>query len=136
MVDANVLSLLSKASRLDLLFHSPLVPRCITPTIFLELKTGIERGVTHLTEVLELVRNNFLVLITPNEQERMSMSSLPPVLAEGEAEAIILCQQRNMVFLTHDRKAANYCERTNMGCIRLKRLLQRIHNARGKCHAD
>lgn len=70
-----------------------------------------------------------LEIISPTTTEKLSMSHLPPKLGVGEAEAIAVCQQRKMSFITHDRKAANYCDQTGIACTRLKALLVALQNA-------
>ena len=58
--------------------------------------------------------------------EKVRQARLPPKLGRGEAEAIAICRQRNMIFITHDRKAANYCLRESIGCIRLTDFLNQL----------
>jgi predicted nucleic acid-binding protein len=52
------------------------------------------------------------------------MKSLPLRLGSGEAEAIAICHNQKMVFVTHDRKAANYCDRAGISVVRMKELLE------------
>ena len=121
--DANVLSLLAKEDHLDLLLQFFTLPRYITPGIQSELETGLRNGVSYLKDVLQLVDEGHLEVISPTATEKQAMRHLPPKLGRGEVEAIAICQQRTLVFLTHDRKAANYCDRTDIACIRLRALL-------------
>jgi predicted nucleic acid-binding protein len=127
--DANVLSLLAKEGHLDLLTQFFAPPRYITSEIQRELEAGFRNGVSYLKDVLQLVDEGHLEIITPTPTEKKSMTHLPPKLGLGEAEAIAICHQQKMSFITHDRKAANYCDRTGIVCIRLKALLTRLQNA-------
>jgi predicted nucleic acid-binding protein len=127
--DANVLSLLAKAGHLDLLSQFFALPRYITPEIQSELEAGLRNGVSYLKDVLQLVDEGHLEIVSPTTTEKRAVSHLPPKLGVGEAEAIAVCQQRKMAFITHDRKAANYCDRTGIACTRLRALLLALQNA-------
>ena len=127
--DANVLSLLAKAGHLDLLSQVFTLPRYITPEIQSELDVGLRNGVSYLKDVLQLVDEGHLEIVSLTTKEKQAMSHLPPKLGAGEAEAIAVCQQRKMSFVTHDRKAANYCDRTGTACTRLQALLLALQNA-------
>jgi predicted nucleic acid-binding protein len=129
ILDANVLSLLAKEGHLDLLQQFFALPRYITPGIQSELQIGIRNGVHYLKDVLQLVEQGHLEIVTPTAVEKQSTSNLPPKLGLGEAEAIAICHRRKMSFITHDRKAANYCDRTGIACTRLRALLMALQNA-------
>ncbi len=132
--DTNVLSLFAKVSRLDLLHQFSATPLStvalyITPTIQRELEIGLQNGVDYLEDALQLVAAGHLQIITLGEVDRLFMGSLPSKLALGEAEAIALSHRYNMIFITHDRKAINYCKREGIDCIRLTTLLLKLQNA-------
>ena len=127
--DANVLSLLAKEGHLELLTQFFALPRYITPAIQSELETGLKNGVSFLKDALKLVSEGHLEVIFPTAAEKQAMRHLPPKLGWGEAEAIAVCQERTMAFITHDRKAANYCDRTGIACIRLRALLTTLQKA-------
>lgn len=127
--DANVLSLLAKEGHLDLIPQYFTLPRYITPGIQSELEAGLKNGVSYLKDVLQLVGDGHLDVISPTATEKQAMSHLPPKLGRGEVEAIAVCQQRKLAFITHDRKAANYCDRTDIACIRLTALLIALQRA-------
>ena len=55
VLDTNVLSLFARINRLDLLLQFTTVPLYLTPTIQLELETGLDNGVEYLANVLYLV---------------------------------------------------------------------------------
>lgn len=127
--DANVLSLLAKESHLDLLPQFLALPRYITPAVQSELETGVRNGVSYLKDVLHLMDEGHLEIVNLTTNEKQAIRHLPPKLGVGEAEAIVVCQQRKMSFITHDRKAANYCDRTGIACTRLQALLLALQNA-------
>jgi len=128
LVDTNVLSLLAKATQLDL-FHYITVPLYITPTIKQEIEIGIQRSVDYLTNVLALIEKGDIQILTPTGTDSQLVKRFPNKLGQGEAEAIAICQRLGLVFITHDRKAINYCDRTGIDCIPLTDLLAEFESA-------
>lgn len=128
LVDTNVLSLLARAGQLGLLRYIT-VPLYITPTIKQELVIGIQRGVDYLNNALTLSENNTLQTLTPTEIDGQLVKRFPNKLGQGEAEAIAICRRLGMVFITHDRKAINYCDRIGVDCIPLTDLLEEFESA-------
>ncbi len=126
ILDTNILSLFAKVNSLNILQQFATLPLYITPVIQQELEAGLKREVHYLADVLQLVKSGRLQVIRPNKADEQFISKLPPKLGLGEAEAIALCQRCNMVFITRDRKAANYCERSGIGFIRLTDLLEQL----------
>jgi predicted nucleic acid-binding protein len=47
-------------------------------------------------------------------------------LGLGEAEGISLCRRLGMVFVTHDRKAANFCDRAGVKCLHFRTLIEAL----------
>jgi predicted nucleic acid-binding protein len=129
VLDANVLSILARVDRMDLLWKFAKLSLYVSPVIYRELVAGVERGVDYLTEALRLIEEGRIQVLAPEWIEQQAMESLPASLAQGEAEAIILCRRRDMIFITHDRKAANYCDRSGIACIRLRALLALFQEA-------
>lgn len=126
ILDTNVLSSFATANKLSLLQGLTSASLYITPHIAEELNVGIKRGVSALTVVLALINSAQINVLQLTKTEKAMQLHLPKKLAQGEAEAIAVCRQRNLLFITHDRKAANYCDRKGIPCIRLKDLLQQM----------
>lgn len=126
VLDTNVLSSFAVANKLPLLQTITTEPLYITPYIIEELYVGIDKGVSALTAVLTLVTVAQINVLQLTDTEKAMQLHLPKKLAQGEAEAIAVCRQRNLVFITHDRKAANYCDHEGIPCIRLKELLRQL----------
>ncbi len=127
--DTNVLSLFARVNHLNLLPQYFTVSLYITPAIQRELEVGIQNDVFYLKAALKLIRLGHLQVIRPKEVDRQFISNLPAKLASGEAEAIALCHRHNMVFVTYDRKAINYCDRAGISCIPLTDLLAEFQDA-------
>lgn len=131
ILDTNVLSLFAKIDRLDLLDMLSSAARgeiqlYITPAIQSELEAGILRGVEYLIDALQLVKVGKLHILTLTNADKLLIDSLPTKLNLGEAEAIALCSRLKLAFITHDRKAFNYCRRVGIACTRLTTLLDNL----------
>lgn len=141
ILDTNVISLFAKINRLDLLLKLFAATRCdmqfyITPTIRDELTAGYQNKVHYLADALQLVNSGQVQLLRLTRADKLVLDSLPAKLGAGEAEAIALCHRLNFVFITHDQKAVNYCNRVGIVCIRLRSLLDRLKAARLLTEAD
>jgi hypothetical protein len=53
----------------------------------------------------------------------VGVSYLEPIMA---AEGISLCRRLGMVFVTHDRKAANFCDRAGVQCLHFRVLVEAL----------
>lgn len=63
-------------------------------------------------------------------EDRDYIASLPRRLGLGEAEGIALCRRLDMVFVTHDRKAANFCDRAGVRCLHFRTLVDALQKQR------
>ncbi|MEZ4735590.1 MAG: type II toxin-antitoxin system VapC family toxin [Caldilineaceae bacterium] len=134
LFDTNVLSLFARVERLPLLLQAfanlhQAKQIYISPTIQQELVRGIQNGAAYLQAALQLVITGDLQTVYPSKADQQFIYSLPAKLAAGEAEAIALCYRLNLVFISHDRKAVNYCERVGIASIKLDVLLNRLRAA-------
>lgn len=127
LLDANVLSRLAQIGRENLL--PQIFPgRCtIAPAIYDEITAGIERGIAYLVTAATLVEQGEIRLLSLEQVDREFVASVPRKLAHGEAEGIALCRRLDMIFITHDRKAANYCERAGVRCLHFRTLVEALH---------
>jgi len=64
-----------------------------------------------------------LQILSITGEDREYIASLPRKLGLGEAERIALCRRLDMVFVTHDRKAANFCDRAGVRCVHFRTLV-------------
>ena len=134
LFDTNVLSHFAKIERLPVLLQAfsalhQAKQLYISPMIYKEVITGIQQGATYLQAALQLITTGDLQIVYPSKADQQFMYSLPAKLAAGEAEAIALCHRLNLVFISHDRKAMNYCERAGIASIKLGLLLPRLQTA-------
>lgn len=127
LLDANVLSRLAQIGRAELLVQI-LPGRCtIAPAIYHEIAAGIDGGITYLATVATLVEQGEVRVLALEQADQEFVASVPRKLARGEAEGIALCRRLDMTFITHDRKAANYCERAGVPCLHVRTLVEALH---------
>ena len=126
LLDANVLSRLARVRQADVL-PKVFPGRCyLAPAIYHEIEAGVEAGVAYLEEVIALVGQERLRVLGIEEEDRDYIASLPRRLGLGEAEGIALCRRLDMVFVTHDRKAANFCDRAGVRCLHFRTLVDAL----------
>ncbi len=121
--DTNILSKFAKVGYLDLLVTTFTVPLYVTPGIKYELKRGLNKGVKYLADALLMIESNQFKILTPNDDDRQYMTTLPGKFKLGELESVPLCYRLSMTFITDDRKVINHCQRNKIGCIPLEHLL-------------
>lgn len=127
LLDANVLSRLAQIGKADLL-PATLPNRCtISPTIYRELEAGVNSGVPYLQLVTALVHRGEIRVLDLEDEDQQFIVSMPRKLGRGEAEGIAICKRLGTVFVTHDRKAANYCERAGVVCLHFRALIEGLH---------
>ncbi|OQY44929.1 MAG: hypothetical protein B6242_11600 [Anaerolineaceae bacterium 4572_78] len=121
--DTNALSIFAKVSRLDLIQQIFTVPLYVTPAIKQELQAGIDKGITYLSDAMQLIDSGKVGMLIPNRADKRYMPKLPNDFGPGETEGMPLCHRLNMTFITRDKKAINVCLRENIGCIPLTDLI-------------
>ena len=126
VLDANVLSRLARIGRLDVIPRAFSGPCYLTSAIANEIEAGLEAGVMYLEVVRTLIQRGELGVLSALEEDRRYMDSLPRKLGQGEAEGIALCHRLNMVFVTHDRQAANFCEQAGVRCLHFRTLVDAL----------
>jgi len=123
LFDANALSRLALIGRSDIL-ATVFRGRCyVTPAVHHELEVGVAIGVSYLEPILTLVERKELQVLDLQPEDRQYGATAPRKLGVGEVEGIALCQRLGMTFVTHDRKAANFCERAGVKCLHFHTLV-------------
>jgi len=90
---------------------------------------GFRNGAVYISNCLARIDTGDLQVLQPTDADRDFGHNLPPKLGAGEVEAIALCRRLNLVFVSHDRKATNYCERAGIQSIKLVALVERLRRA-------
>lgn len=126
LLDANVLSRLARVHQTDVLPEVFPGGCYLAPAIYHEVEAGLEAGVAYLEAVIALVGRGRLRILSIEEEDRDYIASLPRKLGLGEAEGITLCRRLDMVFVTHDREAANFCDRAGVRCLHFRTLVDAL----------
>jgi predicted nucleic acid-binding protein len=126
LLDANVLSRLARVHQTDVLPKVFPGGCYLAPAVYYEIEAGVEAGVAYLEAVIALVGQEGLRVLGIEEEDRDYITSLPRKLGLGEAEGIALCRRLDMVFVTHDRKAANFCGRAGVRCLHFRTLVDAL----------
>lgn len=126
LLDTNVLSRLAEIGRLDLILQ--VFPgRCfISPAIYDEITAGVNNGITYLQAIEEIVAQGGVQVVDLNQADLEFVTTVPRKLARGEAEGIAICRRLDMVFVTHDRKAANFSEHVGISCLHFRSLIEAL----------
>lgn len=95
----------------------------MTPGVYREIETGVAIGVSYLEPILALVERKELQVLDLQPEDREYGVTAPRELGLGEVEGIALCHRPGMTFVTRDRKAANFCERTGVECLHFHALV-------------
>ena len=123
LLDANVLSRLAHIRRSDIL-STTFPGRCyVTPAVYREIEAGVAVGVSYLEPILVLVECKKLQVLDLQPEDREYVAATPRKLGLGETEGIALCRRLGMIFVTHDRKAANFCDRAGVKCLHFRTLV-------------
>ena len=89
-----------------------------------EIQAGVARDVAHLQQLLDMVADGRLLVVTLDEPALALAATLPCKLNAGEREAIGLAAQQQAVLLTNDRRALSYCKTAQIATLDLKQLLR------------
>jgi predicted nucleic acid-binding protein len=125
IVDNNILSTFAKIDRLDILFQLfPQTQIGIVPAVYNELRIGVRKGHVQLKQVMEMVQQKRIRLITLTEEEIFLKPYFPVSFDEGELESVAVCKSRKIILLTNERSVKNWCIKEDIKCADLPDLLR------------
>jgi predicted nucleic acid-binding protein len=127
LCDTNILSTFAKVSRLELLLQ--LLARdaiAVVPAVYEELQEGIRRGYTPLQAASTHIQQGAITILAPNAQEIFDKDALPRSFDAGERETIAVAQSRGYAILTNETHVKNWCERMDIACWDLPRILRAL----------
>ena len=108
IVDNNILSTFAKIDRLDILFQLfPQTQIGIVPAVYNELRIGVRKGHFQLKQVMDMVQQKRIRLITLTEAEIFLKPNLPVSFDEGEPESVAVSKSRKITLLTNERSVKN-----------------------------
>lgn len=129
--DTNILGSLAAGDAIDLLFRLfPKTMISIPPAVHQELEVGLDRGQTHLAQVLQAITANQIQVFELSVKEQETIQTFPNKLNLGECEAIALAQHRDAPLLSNDKRAIGYCQREGIEVVDLADLLRALWTRR------
>jgi len=128
--DTDILSMLSKIGRIDLLRKLfPKVTLTITFEVYNELLRAKEAGYDFVDNIL---KQEFKIihldaeLIKEYEKKKEELKTLHP----GELTSILLCKRKGMTFITNDSKAKRFCEENSVEWLDIVDILRLCYQKR------
>ena len=67
-------------------------------------------------------------IISLNQEEILKTINIPNSLAAGEKDSIILCKERNGIFITNEKKVINYCKKEKINYFDLIDILKAMYD--------
>src|SRR3990167_6908821 len=124
LLDTNILSTFAKIRRLDLLEKIFEGTRGISPGVFEEISEAHKRGDAHAKDILQLLQNKKLQIITLVEEEKELANQLPASFGKGERDSIAYALRKNITVVTNERRVLNFCKRNKVTALSLNVLLR------------
>ena len=126
LLDTNVLSILVKAYRLDLLFSIFGDDLAVSPNVRRELEAGIQAGHRVLQPVVDLIRQKRIKIVAPTKTEQQRFPDLSFEPEKGETDSLLYCLEHNVLFLTNDERACRKGKALRAKCALLKSFLRSL----------
>lgn len=127
IVDTDVLSAFAKIGQLDALqalFSVEVLN--IPPGVLTEIKISLDAGYADACEIFQRCLRGSIQLVLLTDDEIALKEQLPDNFGEGEAEAIAICQNRNLPLLTNEKRIFQYCQQHGILCFRLPAVLRAL----------
>ena len=129
LLDTNIISTFSKIGKFELLydiFNKEIL--YISPNVFEELKKAKDKGYSFVDRIFYLILKKKLQIISLNQEEILKTINIPNSLAAGEKDSIILCKERNGIFITNEKKVINYCKKEKINYFDLIDILKAMYD--------
>lgn len=119
--DTDIISSFAKLNKLDLLLT--LSPKIyITPMIKEELLVPLQNNYDFPLDVFK--KSETLI---PDSKEMSLFEELRQTSGRGESEAIAIAKQRNLIFITNDKKAYQIAENLGIAVLNLQSLMRTLY---------
>ncbi|MDI6736029.1 MAG: hypothetical protein QME42_07545 [bacterium] len=127
IIDTNILSTLAKIEKIGLLFEIFKSEKiAILPGVYEELRNGLKRGCSLLSEIINLIKRGEIKILPLTEEEILLKSELPASFDEGERECVAVCKIRRFSLLTNEKSVKNFCNREGINYMDLPDLLRTL----------
>lgn len=125
VADASILGSFAAARGLKLLLAVLSIETLyIPPAIEREVRAGLERSVTHLQAIVDLIETGTICVLDIEAADQELIAALPTSFGAGERQAVALCQHYGASLLCNDRQVSRYCRAHDIPCLDLPRLLR------------
>jgi predicted nucleic acid-binding protein len=124
LLDNNILSILSKVNRLDLLFSVLGDDLVVSLNVLRELEAGVQAGHQVLQPALDLIRQGRITIVKLTSKERQWLPRIPFGPETGEADSLAYCLEHGMLFLTNDERAYRRGKALGANCVLLRAFLR------------
>lgn len=124
LLDSNILSILAKVDRLDLLFSVLGGNLVVSPNVQRELEAGIRAGYQVLQPVLDIIQQERIKVVVLAEAERRWFPRIPFEPEKGETDSLAYCLEQGATFLTNDERAYRRGKALGASCVLFKAFLR------------
>jgi len=124
LLDNNIISILAKVRRLDLLAQVLGDDLAVSPNVQRELEAGIRAGYQVLQPALDMIQEEQIKVVSLDETERRWLSQLPFEPQKGETDSLAYCLEHGALFLTNDERAYRKGKALGVKCVLLKAFLR------------
>jgi predicted nucleic acid-binding protein len=124
LLDNNILSILSKVNRLDLLFSVLGNDLAVSPNVQRELEAGIQAGHQVLQPALDLMQQGRITIVKLTSKEHQWFPRIPFGPETGEADSLAYCLEHRTLFLTNDERAYRRGKALGANCVLLRAFLR------------
>jgi len=125
LLDTNILSTFAKIDDVEFLFE--LTKRdvlFISTSVMHELEDALAVGLDFVTSVMQLIDIGRISILSMDYDESKWSMALPPSFGKGERDTLAVCNSRNGIIFTNERKVANYCKRQSIAFMDLPMILR------------
>lgn len=127
LVDTDILSALAKIDRLELLFKLFRVGRLhVVPSVLGEIQVNLQRGRGFAQQVLDLIPQGRLEVLTLTEEEREYRQLVPNNFGPGERDSVAVAQIRGALLLTNESRVGHFCREKRIEYLTLPSILRAL----------
>lgn len=128
LLDTNIISTFSKIRKLELLydvFNANVF--YISPNVHNEIMMAKEKGYVFVTHIVDLLQKKKIISLALTSEEEIKASNIPLSFSKGERDSLIICKERNGIFVTNERKVINYCKKYGIIYFDLRDVLKALY---------
>ena len=128
LLDTNILSTFSKIKKLGLLYDVfNINVLYISPNVHAEIMVAKEKGYAFISQVVDLLQKRRLITLPLASEEEIKTNKIPLSFSKGERDSLVICKERDGIFVTNERKVINYCKKHDIKYFDLRDILKGLH---------